>query len=81
MERDLAAIQAKLDSLQAESEAISDTHPEEAALIKERISQITTIWQDLTMMVCSVILRLKIFKLFRRLFKLNMFLFHALLLY
>ncbi|CAH1390274.1 unnamed protein product [Nezara viridula] len=51
MERDLAAIQAKLDSLQAESEAISDTHPEEAALIKERISQITTIWQDLTMML------------------------------
>uniref|UniRef100_A0A069DY92 Spectrin beta chain n=1 Tax=Panstrongylus megistus TaxID=65343 RepID=A0A069DY92_9HEMI len=51
MERDLAAIQAKLDSLQAESEAISATHPEEAELIKQRISQITIIWQELTMML------------------------------
>lgn len=51
MERDLAAIQAKLDSLQAESEAIAATHPEEAELIKQRISQITIIWQELTMMV------------------------------
>uniref|UniRef100_T1HWC3 Spectrin beta chain n=1 Tax=Rhodnius prolixus TaxID=13249 RepID=T1HWC3_RHOPR len=51
MERDLAAIQAKLDSLQAESEAIAATHPEEAELIKQRISQITIIWQELTMML------------------------------
>lgn len=51
MERDLAAIQAKLDSLEAESQAIGETHPEEAALIRERITQITTIWQELTVMV------------------------------
>uniref|UniRef100_A0A0K8SEL8 Spectrin beta chain n=2 Tax=Lygus hesperus TaxID=30085 RepID=A0A0K8SEL8_LYGHE len=51
MERDLAAIQAKLDSLEAESKAIADTHPEEAELIRERITQITTIWQELTMML------------------------------
>lgn len=53
MERDLAAIQAKLDSLEAESKAIAESHPEEAQLIRERITQITTIWQELTMMVCT----------------------------
>ncbi|KAL1138874.1 hypothetical protein AAG570_008936 [Ranatra chinensis] len=51
MERDLAAIQAKLDSLEAEAQVIGDQHPEDAALIRERINQITTIWQELTMML------------------------------
>jgi spectrin beta len=34
MERDLAAIQAKLDSLESEADVIGDQHPEEAALIR-----------------------------------------------
>ncbi|XP_039300495.1 spectrin beta chain-like, partial [Nilaparvata lugens] len=41
MERDLAAIQAKLDSLEAE----------EAAAIRERITQIQAIWDQLTQML------------------------------
>lgn len=51
MERDLAAIQAKLDSLEAEADAIAEEHPEEAAAIRERITQITLIWEQLTQMV------------------------------
>lgn len=51
MERDLAAIQAKLDSLEREAEAIGDEHPDEAALIRERITQIQSIWEQLTQMV------------------------------
>lgn len=53
MERDLAAIQAKLDALQAEAEAIEDEHPDEAAVIRERITQITQIWEQLTQMVSN----------------------------
>ena len=51
MERDLAAIQAKLDSLESEADGIGEQHPEEAQLIRERISQIQSIWQELTMML------------------------------
>ncbi|XP_052133456.1 spectrin beta chain [Frankliniella occidentalis] len=51
MERDLAAIQAKLDALDREAEAISAEHPEEAALIRQRIEQIQTIWEQLTQML------------------------------
>ncbi|KAK0163457.1 hypothetical protein PV327_007135 [Microctonus hyperodae] len=51
MERDLAAIQAKLDALEKEAQSIEDDHPEEAALIRERITQIHTIWEQLTQML------------------------------
>ncbi|XP_018305239.1 spectrin beta chain [Mycetomoellerius zeteki] len=51
MERDLAAIQAKLDSLEKEAEVIQKEHPEEAAVIRERIAQIHLIWEQLTQML------------------------------
>ena len=51
MERDLAAIQAKLDALEKEAQLIEKDHPEEAAIIRERIVQIQTIWEDLTQML------------------------------
>ena len=51
MERDLAAIQAKLDSLEKEAEKISDEHPEEAELIKQRIDQIREVWDQLTQLL------------------------------
>jgi low affinity Fe/Cu permease len=51
MERDLAAIQAKLDSLEQEADAIGTEHPEEAAIIRDRITQIQQIWEQLTQMV------------------------------
>lgn len=53
MERDLAAIQAKLDSLESEAATISNEHPEEAEAIRERIQQIQVIWEQLTQMVSS----------------------------
>lgn len=52
MERDLAAIQARISSLESEANAIEDTHPEEAALIRERVTLITDNWHQLTQMVC-----------------------------
>ncbi|XP_011882724.1 PREDICTED: spectrin beta chain isoform X2 [Vollenhovia emeryi] len=51
MERDLAAIQAKLDALEKEAEIIQKEHPEEAAVIRERITQIHLIWEQLTQML------------------------------
>ncbi|XP_048516280.1 spectrin beta chain isoform X2 [Athalia rosae] len=51
MERDLAAIQAKLDALEKEAQSIEQEHPEEAAVIRERITQIHTIWEQLTQML------------------------------
>jgi spectrin beta len=51
MERDLAAIQAKLEALEKEADRIADEHPEEAAVIRERIDQIRTVWEQLTQMV------------------------------
>ena len=51
MERDLAAIQAKLTALEHEADAIEHDHPEEAALIRERIAQIQIIWEQLTAML------------------------------
>lgn len=51
MERDLAAIQAKLNSLEKEADAIEGDHPEEAAIIRERIASITVIWEQLTNML------------------------------
>lgn len=51
MERDLNAIQAKLDSLEREADAIEGDHPEEAAIIRERVSQLQVIWEQLTQML------------------------------
>ncbi|KAL5276086.1 SPTBN1 family protein [Megaselia abdita] len=51
MERDLAAIQAKLSSLEKEADDIEGEHPEEAALIRERVAQIQMIWEQLTQML------------------------------
>lgn len=51
LERDLAAIQAKLDSLNSEADRISDEKPEEAESIRTKITQITELWQELKMMV------------------------------
>ncbi|KAL0280603.1 UNVERIFIED_CONTAM: hypothetical protein PYX00_001846 [Menopon gallinae] len=51
MERDLAAIQAKLDSLEREAEEIGKDHPEELAVIRDRIVQIQAIWEQLTQML------------------------------
>uniref|UniRef100_A0A2I9LPT2 Spectrin beta chain n=1 Tax=Centruroides hentzi TaxID=88313 RepID=A0A2I9LPT2_9SCOR len=51
MERDLAAIQAKLDSLEKESEKIQQEHPEEAESIQERIMQIKIVWEQLTQLL------------------------------
>jgi len=51
MERDLAAIQAKLDSLDKEADKIGAEHPEEEAVIRERLGQIRTVWENLTQML------------------------------
>lgn len=51
MERDLAAIQAKLTSLEKEAANIEGEHPEEAELIRDRIAQIQVIWEQLTQML------------------------------
>lgn len=51
MERDLAAIQAKLSSLGKEADNIEHDHPEEAKIIRERIAQIELIWEQLTQML------------------------------
>merc|ERR1712142_880769 len=51
MERDLAAIQAKLDSLEEESEKIAKTHPEEAVIIQQRINRLREVWESLTEML------------------------------
>ncbi|KPJ12141.1 Spectrin beta chain, brain 1 [Papilio machaon] len=51
MERDLAAIQARIASLEAEASAIEGTHPEEAQLIRDRIAHINDNWEQLTHML------------------------------
>jgi len=55
MERDLAAIQAKLDSLESEAQMNEKEHPEEAAVIRERIETIQNDWENLTQMVSKQI--------------------------
>lgn len=55
MERDLAAIQAKLDSLESEARINEKEHPEEAAVIRERIETIQKDWEELTHMVNKII--------------------------
>lgn len=56
MERDLAAIQAKLDSLESEAQTNEKEHPEEASVIRERIETIQQDWEELTQMVRKCIL-------------------------
>lgn len=51
MERDLAAIQARISSLESEAAAIEGEHPEEAQLIRDRVTAITENWDQLTHMV------------------------------
>lgn len=51
LERDLAAIQAKLDSLNQEADRIQEEKPEEAKVIREKITQITELWQELKTML------------------------------
>jgi len=51
MERDLAAIQAKLDALEEESEKIATSHPEEAVVIQQRTNRLREIWDQLTEML------------------------------
>uniref|UniRef100_A0A4D5R949 Spectrin beta chain n=1 Tax=Scolopendra viridis TaxID=118503 RepID=A0A4D5R949_SCOVI len=51
MERDLAAIQAKLDALEQEAENLQEEHPEEAALIRQRITQVRAVWDQLTQLL------------------------------
>ena len=51
LERDLAAIQAKLDHLNEEADRINKEKPEEAEQIQKKITVITEIWQELKLMV------------------------------
>ena len=51
MERDLAAIQSKLDALEEESEKISGTHPEEAVVIQQKTGRLREVWEQLTEML------------------------------
>ena len=47
MERDLGAIQAKIDSLQKEADSIEREKPHEAAAIREDIKRIQQVWDVL----------------------------------
>nr|CAB3266546.1 spectrin beta chain, non-erythrocytic 1-like [Phallusia mammillata] len=47
MERDLAAIQAKLDDLRDEAERLSHEHPDEADEIKGKFEQMEKVWKEL----------------------------------
>merc|ERR1719245_1891128 len=51
MERDLAAIQAMLQSLESEAGKIENTHPEEAEVVIERITKLRQSWESLTKML------------------------------
>merc|ERR1719414_1469899 len=51
MERDLAAIQAKLGALEEESEKIASSHPEESVVIKQRTNRLREVWDQLTAML------------------------------
>lgn len=48
MERDLAAIESKLGTLEEEASRVEVEHPEEAQLIRERTTQIKESWGQLT---------------------------------
>merc|ERR1719340_280505 len=51
MERDLAAIKAKLSALEGEAGKIEGTHPEEAEVVIERITKLRQSWEQLTAML------------------------------
>merc|ERR1719464_1503789 len=51
MERDLAAIKAKLASLESEASKIAGSHPEEAIVIQQRINRLREVWELLTEML------------------------------
>merc|ERR1719461_852461 len=51
MERDLAAIKAKLSALEGEASKIKDTHPEESEVVIERITKLRQSWEKLTAML------------------------------
>lgn len=73
MERDLAAIQAKLDSLEQEADSIGTEHPDEAAVIRDRITQIQQIWEQLKQMVSINILELRACNCLRMIINLGMY--------
>ncbi|KAJ1156330.1 hypothetical protein NDU88_009054 [Pleurodeles waltl] len=47
MERDLAAIEAKLSDLQKESEKLQAEHPDQAQAIGERLGEINDVWEEM----------------------------------
>jgi spectrin beta len=51
MERDLAAIQTQLNTLETEAEKMEVEHPEEAAAIRDRVNQISEVWEQLTQLL------------------------------
>jgi len=51
MERDLAAIQAKLEALEGEAEKIKASHPEESEVVTERTAKLRQSWESLTRML------------------------------
>lgn len=60
MERDLGAIQAKLESLEKEAADIEKEKPEEAKEIRENIRRIHSAWDELTKKVSFFVLRKKL---------------------
>ncbi|XP_056909731.1 spectrin family protein isoform X2 [Takifugu flavidus] len=47
MERDLEAIQGKLDDLRTEAEKLAKEHPDQAGEIQGRLTEIQEVWEDL----------------------------------
>ncbi|XP_056140178.1 spectrin family protein isoform X1 [Lampris incognitus] len=47
MERDLEAIQGKLDDLRKEAEKLAEEHPDQAEEIHARLSELREVWEDL----------------------------------
>ncbi|GAA6091674.1 spectrin beta chain, non-erythrocytic 1 isoform X1 [Tachysurus ichikawai] len=47
MERDLAAIEAKLGDLRGEAEHLAVEHPEQAKAITDRLAEIGTVWEEM----------------------------------
>ncbi|XP_071244503.1 spectrin beta chain, non-erythrocytic 1-like isoform X3 [Salvelinus alpinus] len=47
MERDLAAIEDKLGDLRGEAERLAGEHPDQAKAIKDRLAEITAVWEEM----------------------------------
>ncbi len=47
LERDMAAIQSKLDQLESEASKLEKDHPDEAQDIRQKIGQINSVWYEL----------------------------------